>query len=185
MSKPLDMKKVSHTLNIVALLAFILIYTTDAFAQRGRNRGGRHYPIPQQSQVLVLKAHFYNKIVHGPALLPVRQLIKSQNPRAIQQGKMLKAVVVKASKLNYYGRGAIQLIINGQPQGRPVQLGQFQDKIVLPVYGQGILGSQIQSVKLKVLGTVEVKMIGMRLQAQYHHRPLPRQPRGRRGEVRY
>lgn len=181
MSNTVNIKKISQTLNLVALLTFFLIYTTDAFAQR---RYPRH-PIPQGPQTIILKARLFNKVVYGPTTIGIKRLVREQNYGVRLQGKKLKAVVVKASKLNYYGRGAVQVLIDGVPQGRRIKLSEYTEKIVIPIYGRSLIGRDIRTVRLKVFGDVQLKMVGLRLKTNVYTRgrTVPRNPRTGRGRI--
>lgn len=164
MSISLDAKKIVKAMNLIALMAFFMIYSFDAFSQVRRRRQPVPNPYPRSvNQVQVIKAKLFGQVIHGPSIINLKKIIKDQNPRTVLQGQNLQAVVVKGVNLNYYGRGAVQLIINNQIIGRPVSLRQYDDKIVLPVLGRSILGRDIQSIKLKVLGTIKIKMVGLRV----------------------
>lgn len=178
MSTSPSVKKVMHAMNVFALVAFFVIYSSDAFAQGQRRGGQRNQGGYGQPGVQVVKAKLYGKVVHGPTFLPIKRIIKQHNYGVQLQGKQLKAVIVKAKKLNYYGKGAVQLIINGYPEGRPVRLSEYGEKLILPVYGQATIGRHIQTIKLKVIGRVQVQMIGMKLKQKM---PTHRCGRGQRG----
>lgn len=183
MSAQINVKKIVNTMNLAALLAFFVIYTSDAFAQRGRRR-----PMPrpgQMGQIQVAKAHLYGETFYGPTRIPVKRIVKNQNYNLRLRGKKLKAVIVKASKAHYYGRGAVQLMINGYPVGQRVRLSEYKQRLVLPIYGPKVIGRDISTIQLKVFGTVQINMLGLKLKTQPTTRgryPRRRYPR-RRGSV--
>jgi hypothetical protein len=117
-----------------------------------------------------------NQYVQGTTILPVRRLIKEQNPGIQLQGQVLKKVILKAQPTiggGYGRRGRLAkatLLINGMPVGMTKTLGvdgNQNGKIVFNLQGYyNVIGQDIKKIQIEIQGAAQVQMVGLKLQQQ-------------------
>ncbi len=157
------------------LLLSLSLLTLDAQAQRRPRRPNQPpvYGNQQQNEKIVL-SHL-NINVWGQKSIKVKKLVKDYYGPGLLHGKKLKRIVVKASASSYQSK--IALLINGVKVTAVRNLSYYPEKIILdlPSSGYGssnIIGRDIQTIKLKVKGDVQIKKIVLKLKDRQQSRPL-------------
>jgi hypothetical protein len=85
-----------------------------------------------------------NQHISAQTILPVRRLIKEQNPGVQLRGKKLQKVILKASSRR--GRAQAQLLINGMPVGYSQTIPVQESRLVFQLdnYGPNIMGQDVK-----------------------------------------
>jgi len=119
------------------------------------------FPGGGQGQAQVLKA-VINKQFRGNQTLPIKRLVQDYSGARLQGKKVLK-VIVKASSRN--GHAKAQLLINGSPVGYEQTIPMNEQRLVfsLPAYGRNVIGQDIRSIQVQVIGNVHVTMVGIKV----------------------
>lgn len=110
----------------------------------------------------VLKAQVEQHVV-GEQTFPLKALIKQQTGVALR-GMKIKKVILKAKSTSFFNARA-QLIINGYSVGFSERIEDQMGKIVLEPskWDANVVGSDIQTIKVKITGNAYVKMVGVKV----------------------
>lgn len=116
-----------------------------------------------QGRAQLLKAQINVNTSRDGGVIQVKNIVKQQTGVAIGD-KNIVAVVFKAkAKLRRNGSVAnakVQLMVAGYPTGPVIRLGSVLQRHVINLRG---INTKRSSVKLKILGKAQIKMIGVKI----------------------